>query len=62
MSMIFTTHNILRQRQNTTETTNMQKKSSANEFPIQFKGKTYTYTRKEVEETWLYILDNNGLK
>lgn len=52
MSMIFTTHNILLQKQSSTEQTNMQKKSSSNEFPVQFKGKVFTFTREEVESAW----------
>lgn len=59
--MLFTTHNILRQKQNSTEMTNMQKKSSSNEGPVQLRGKVYTFTREEVEDVWNYTLKNHGL-
>lgn len=42
VSIIFTTQNILRQRQNSNTPSNMQTKSAATDFPICFKGKTYT--------------------
>lgn len=62
VSVIFTTHNVLRQKQNTTMPTNMQKKSAATDFPITFKGNTYTLSRERAEHRWLEILGNNGLR
>lgn len=61
-SIIFKTHNILRQRQNKNVPTNMQVKSSATDFPISFKGKAYTISRVEAERNWLKILLHNGLQ
>lgn len=62
VSVIFTTHNVLRQKQNTTTQTNMQKKSAATDFPITFKGSTYTLSRERADRRWLDILNNNGLR
>lgn len=62
VSIIFTTHNILRQRQNSNTPSNMQTKSAAKDFPICFKGKTYTISRASSERAWRDILENNGLK
>lgn len=47
VSIIFTTHNILPQKQNTNTPSNMQTKSASTDFPICFKGKTYTINRSE---------------
>lgn len=40
----------------------MQTKSAATDFPICFKGKTYTVSRASSERAWRDILENNGLK
>lgn len=61
VSVIFTTHNVLRHRQNSNTPTNMQKKSATTDFPISFKGSTYTLSREQAERRWLHILNNNGL-
>lgn len=61
VSIIFTTHYILRQRQNNNAPTNMQNKSAATDFPVSFKGKTYTIGRVHSERAWREILINNGL-
>lgn len=61
VSIIFTTHNILRQRQNNNAPTNMQTKSASTDFPISFKGKTYTIGRAQSERSWREILTNNDL-
>lgn len=61
VSILFTTHNILRQRQNNNTPTNMQTKSAATDFPLSFKGKTYTIGRAQSEKSWRDILANNGL-
>lgn len=61
VSVIFTTHNVLRQRQNSNTPTNMQKKSATTDFSISFKGSTYTLSREQAERRWLHILNNNGL-
>lgn len=62
VSIILTTHNILRQRQNSNTLSNMQTKSAATDFPICFKGKIYTVSRASSERAWRDILENNGLK
>lgn len=62
MSIIFTTHNILRQKQNSNNASNMQTKSSATDFPVTFKGKTYTIDRASSEAAWKKILNTNNLK
>lgn len=49
VSIIFTTHNILKQKRNTNTLSNMQTKSAATDFPICFKGKTYTISRANSE-------------
>lgn len=61
-SIIFTTHNILRQRQNSNAPSNMQTKSSSTDFPVCFKGKTYTINRTGAEKAWKEILTNNKLR
>lgn len=54
MSVLFTTHNIL--RQNSNNATNMRTKSSGTDFPVNFKGKTYTLSREMVESVWKSVL------
>lgn len=61
-SIIFTTHNILRQRQNSNAPSNMQTKSSSTDFPVCFKWKTYTLNRESAEKAWKKILNGNGLR
>lgn len=61
VSIIFTTHNILRQRQNNNTPTNMQTKSATTDFAVSFKGKTYTIGRAPAERSWRDILANNCL-
>lgn len=62
VSIIFTTHNILRQKQNSNTRSNMQNKSVATDFTICFKGQTYTISRANSEKAWKEILSKNGLK
>lgn len=54
MSVLFTTQNIL--RQNSNNATNMRTKSSGTDFPVNFKGKTYTLSREMVESVWKSVL------
>lgn len=62
MSVLFTTHNILRQRQNSKNAKNMRTKSSGTDFPVNFKGKTYTLSREMVESVWKSVQATNGLR
>lgn len=40
----------------------MQTKSAATDFPVCFKGKTYTISRADSERVWKEIIERNGLR
>lgn len=61
VSIIFTTHNIIRQKHNSTSISNMQQKSASTDFPVSYKSKTYHIQRKTAEKAWMEIIASNGL-
>jgi hypothetical protein len=60
LSIIFTIHNINRQRQKNS-TTNMISKTATTAFKIRYKGKDYPLTTARVEKLWLDITRANNL-
>lgn len=51
--LLFTTHNIW---QKSDDVKNMRTKSSGTDFPVNFKGKTYTLSTEMVEGVWKSVL------
>lgn len=60
MSIIFTVHNICRQRANGKEDTNMIKKTSTTSFKVNFKGQEYPLTNDQVMSIWKEKVKSKG--
>lgn len=62
VSILFKTHNMLRQKQNSNLARHMQTKSSGTDFPINYKGKSYTINKVSAKGMWKTVLEVNGLR